>query len=65
MKNPKPPSCELISDLVPFCEGVKKEKKKEARKRVLVPRSKVKGELIEVFPEFPSGFMLKLPLELF
>jgi len=55
----------LVCDLVPFCEGVKKEKKKEARKRVLVPRSKVKGELIEVFSEFPSGFMLKLPLELF
>ena len=48
-----------------FGEGVKKEKKKEARKRVLVPRSKVKGELIEVFSEFSSGFMLKLPLELF
>ena len=65
MRNPKPSSCELISDLVPFCEGVKKEKKKEARKRVLVPRSKVKCELIQVISEFSSGFMLKLPLELF
>ena len=51
----------VLSDLVCICEGLKKEKKKGARRRIVEQRFKGKQELFEVFFRFPSLLCFKIP----